>query len=330
MESSRPSIDSDMIPKMEYVVFIAIPFDGATEILYEKIANKLEAEFKGRFVFNFGLKKAIGETPKFKSHEIFKTQNADLLEQFFLRIESADVVIADLSHNNPNVHVELGIALSKNKNILRTSGRNLTEVASDIKGTEVCVYGCENDLEKLVREYLNQFLEIKGLSIEKQRGPLHRAFFGSKWETVLHNFSVPIDFKMRDGALRVKFRFKNECEPEDWFGVYFRAGSANPWTGGYLLYIRKNGRLELAELPTVEILKEEEYPPLDSSREYTLCFGVDGNALVATLDNNFSSFLYTEKMNIQSYGSVMLGCFGSAEIEFSVVETVCRDTIAFR
>ena len=43
--------------------------------------------------------------------------NTELYKQFVSEIYKADIIIADLTHNNPNVHVELGIALQMNKNM---------------------------------------------------------------------------------------------------------------------------------------------------------------------------------------------------------------------
>ena len=55
-------------------------------------------------------------------------------------------MIADLTNNNPNVHVELGIALMQNKNILRVTGRSLSEVGFDIRQLELRPYGDEETL----------------------------------------------------------------------------------------------------------------------------------------------------------------------------------------
>jgi nucleoside 2-deoxyribosyltransferase len=85
--------------------------------MYERISKKL----KKRHV---SLRTVIGtkEVGALKSRSdidysdiaTFKAQNRDLHHQFVSQIQNADVVVADLTHNNPNVHVELGIALSKN------------------------------------------------------------------------------------------------------------------------------------------------------------------------------------------------------------------------
>jgi hypothetical protein len=280
-KNNKIILDNNMIPKSQYEVFIAIPFDGGTKPMYSKIIKKLEVEFDEKFVFTFGTNDFIGRTPFYRKIEAFKNQNSDLLNQFSSNINSADIIIADLSYNNANVHVELGIALTLNKNILRTSGRNLIEVASDLKGTEVTYYNDEEKLLKIIKNYLNQFLRIKELPLAKRtRGPFYRAYF-NKLTNIIHDNGAPnigraiapISFKMRDGALRVKFKFESAITPKDWFGIYFRFGSANPWASGYLLHIRKNGQLVLAELPDVDYLKKTTYPSLSYNQEYTLSLG---------------------------------------------------------
>jgi hypothetical protein len=327
-----------------YKVFFAFPFDATTTPMYKGILKTLKKRFP-HFEFIFGNSSFIKPTPKFLKIHLFKKQNNDLLKQFITNIRSSDIIVADLTYNNPNVHVELGIAISLNKNILRVSSRNLSEVGSDVRGYEVNNYSYEKALRKRLEDYLNQFLDIKELPLSRKSGPLYSVHF-LKAEPIEHErireipkgglppgaglpFKRVPGFSMRDGALRAQFQFRSAEKGEDWFGVYFRYGSENPWAGGgYLLYLRKNGMLELAELPNVRILRRKKYPALDLNRNHTLQFKVDGSNLVAWLDRKVRKCLETKKLNIQSPGRVAFGCHGS-KVTFSHAETVCRDTINF-
>src|SRR5574340_813095 len=125
--------------QLSYRVFVAIPFDSAMLQMYQKILRELQKNFDTFFIFSFGSKSTIPEN-KFLKMELFKDQNNDLLEQFYYRINASDIIIADLTNNNPNVHVELGIALTLNKNIFRVSGRDLNELGSDVKGYDTFKY----------------------------------------------------------------------------------------------------------------------------------------------------------------------------------------------
>ena len=120
--------------KPSHKIFFAIPFDSATKQLYERVAEGLRQRYKTLTTI-IGTEE-IGPSPSYSSIATFKAQNRELTEQFFKRIRDADVVVADLTHNNPNVHVELGIALFENKNILRVTGRSVTELGFDIRNLE--------------------------------------------------------------------------------------------------------------------------------------------------------------------------------------------------
>ena len=161
-----------MNPKSSYKVFVAIPFDGAMLPVYKMILNRLEGEFGGRFCFIYG-----NNPIKPTSHleiDFFKNQNNDLLKQFLDNIKSSDIIVADLTNNNPNVHVELGIAITLEKNILRVTGRDLTEIASDIRGYENSKYNNPDELYNIIKKYLKLFLSIKDLPLSEEAGRFYR------------------------------------------------------------------------------------------------------------------------------------------------------------
>lgn len=310
-------------------VFLAIPFDAATKPMYERVLKSLTKKFGRSFHYIYGNSSVIEPSPKFLKIHFFKKQNNDLLKQFFSNISTSDIIVADLTYNNPNVHVELGIAITLNKNILRVSSRNIIEVGSDVRGYEVNHYSDETDLGQKIENYLEQFLSIKTLPLSKKAGPLYANYIRKK-EVLKHiNGAFPVRYlsSMRDGALKIKFKFVWANSNMDWFGIYLRYGTQNPWTvPGYLLYVRKNGMLELAELPNVRILKRKKYPALMFNRNHILQLAIDGSNLSAFLDNQLDRHLEIRRLNIQSPGNIALGCHRS-EITVSKVETVCRDTI---
>jgi hypothetical protein len=296
--------------------------------MYERILGQLKGSTLGKhFDFVFGNSGVIEPSPTFLKMHLFKEQNNDLLKQFLSNIESADIIIADLTNNNPNVHVELGIAISMNKNILRMSSRNLVEIGSDVRGYEVKGYSNEKDLHGRISNYLKQFLSIKQLPLNKKAGPFYGLHYYHSRKVKHGEYVEPLS-TMRDGAASVKFQFKNVESDEDWFGVYFRHGHVNPWIGGYLLYARKNGSLELVELPNVRMVEKRGYGDLAINKSHILQFAVDGNKLVACLDDKRKRCLETDKLRIQSPGFISVGCHKS-EVEFSCMEIVCRDTINF-
>lgn len=236
------------------------------------------------------------------------------------------MVVADLTYNNPNVHVELGIALSLNKNILRVSGRSLTEIGSDVRGYEVQFYTTEEDLRNKIQSYLEQYISIKELPLSKEAGPFYGLYYPQEKDLRPHEY-IPIKTSFRDGAVKVNFQFKSAKLDSDWFGIFFRQNHPNIWLSGYLLYARKQGSLEIAALP-VNLLQKQDYGDLGLGVQHTIQFAVDGNRLMACLDDKFEGCLGTEALDFQSPGSIGLYCYDT-EVKFSLVETVCRDTITF-
>jgi hypothetical protein len=310
-----------------YRVFFAFPFDPAIRPMYERMMAHLKAKYKDRFQFLFGNSSIIEPCPPFMKYEMFKKQNTDLLNQFLSNIESCDVVVADLTYNNPNVHVELGIAISLKKNILRVSGRTLTKIGSDVRGYEIHNYSTEGDLEKRVENYLEQYISIKELPLTREAGPFYILSFPEDKDLKQGEY-IPTKAAFRDGAVKVKFRFKNAESGVDWFGIFFRQTHASPWLGGYLLYVRKNRSLELVDLPNVGLLKKKDYGEIGLETTHTIQFAVDGSRFRACLDDKVDDCLETDNLKFQSYGYFGLYCF-KTEVTFSSVESVCRDTIGF-
>ena len=148
--------------KKRYKIFFAIPFDAFTYNTYKRIIARIQS-------YQNGIECVIGKetiNPNLKINDIqtFKNQNDELFRLLVKQIKEAEIVIADLTNNNPNVHIELGIAMSYNKNILRLCGRELKEVGFDISGFDIGKYKNENDLFNKIKNYLAIFIKIKNLN----------------------------------------------------------------------------------------------------------------------------------------------------------------------
>jgi hypothetical protein len=276
--------------------------------------------------------KQVSPSPQYSDFASFKAQNRELTEQFVTQIMDADVVIADLTHNNPNVHVELGIALTENKNILRLSGRSVSELGFDIRNLEVRQYKNEAELAKTITDYLDTFFKIKQLPISKEGGPLY-------WEEPV----VPIQLRardkkgdldiqsnchnllIRDGAVQVDFEILSARRPDDWFGIYFRAG-ASQLLGSHLAYVRQNGMVEIAVYPGPRVIAK--------SRElYDRSQAITGkHSLLIQFENNELELqmgkiqLRTKKLSHQTAGRVWLAAY-HADVDVYSAQLICRDTI---
>nr|BAM62603.1 putative uncharacterized protein [uncultured microorganism] len=322
--------------KKKYRIFFAIPFDSASTTLYERVCKKIKMKISKQhpeleFTTVIG-DKEVGPSETLSDIASFKKQNKELTGQFVAQIRESDVVIADVTHNNPNVHVELGIALMQNKNILRVTGRSLTELGFDIRNLKMWRYDKEKKLIKTITDYLDTFLKIKQLSISSGYGSLY-------WKQSKKTELRPVppegqkkrfayksirsdNYVMRDGAVRAEFEILKEHNPEDnWFGVYFRAG-VWPLMVSYLVFVRPNGTVQLSIYPgprspsksTGEKIKERK----------TLLIEFDNNQLNVELDSK--PYLQTEKLVRQAVGHIFVAAW-NADVDVHSVEMICRDTI---
>ncbi len=245
--------------KKDHKLFFAIPFDSATRNQYELISGEIRNRFPT--VTTVIGNQQVGPSPEYSTFASFKAQNRELTEQFVSQIRDADIVIADLTNNNPNVHVELGIALTQNKNILRVSGRSDSELPFDIRNLDFSSYKNETELAKTITDYLDTFFKLKQLPISREYGPLY-----------CEESAIPIelrakdderhwidirpacqDLSIRDGAVQVEFEILKGRRPDDWFGIYFRAGD-DPFLGSHLSYVRQNGMIEIAVYPGPRVI----------------------------------------------------------------------------
>jgi len=238
-------------------IFFAIPFDSATKRLYERVCQTVRKRYP--CVTTVIGSNEVGPSPEYSTIAAFKAQNRELTMQFVAQIQEADIVIADLTHNNPNVHVELGMALLQNKNILRVTGRSPSELGFDIRNLDVRTYGDEKTLTKTILNYCDIFFKIKGLPISKDWGSLYfqepspRPLRSSKSVADIQMIGGS-NFILRDGAIRVCFELIRAETEYDWFGIYFRVGS-HPFLGSHLVYVRKSGKIEIAVYPGPKVLR---------------------------------------------------------------------------
>jgi hypothetical protein len=312
--------------KSPHKLFFAIPFDSATRNLYEKVS--LTIRNRNPDITTVIGNQEIGPSPSYSDIASFKAQNRELTKQFVNQIRAADIVIADLTHNNPNVHVELGIALMENKNILRVTGRSVTELGFDIRNLEVYQYKDEDQLTKTIADYLDIFLEIKKLPITNQFSQLYfkepRLIelrpLRKQVELDAHS-NCPPDFKMRDGAVKAEFEILNAKTTDDWFGIYFRVG-VDLLMGGYLVYVRQNGLLEIAVYPGPQVLQVVNIgQPMSGRQVLTIEFENDyAEAQIGSVKLKISN------LSQQTIGQVFPAAWNT-DVDLHSFEMICRDTI---
>lgn len=322
--------------KKEYTIFFAIPFDALTRKIYSDICDKDLKEYfksKGCSLITIIGNQKVGPSPEYSEIATFKAQNVDLHKQFFKDIAEADIVVADLTNNNHNVHLELGIALTLNKNILRVTGRSPSELGFDIRNLEVKSYSNRSELIEIIKQYIETFLKIKNLVFSPEYRNLYKMTQGpillpgtkeelgknSFWYTT-NSFTQEV---FRDGALNVEFKFLNNLNVDSWFGIYFRAAREFLWDS-YLLYIRKNGSVELGLYPgpIIEAKKQlADSSVLNGDVELQIQF--ENNSLEVKIHNE--TFHFTN-LRRQRLGNIFIATWES-RAEFRDVESINRDAI---
>jgi hypothetical protein len=315
--------------KTSHKLFFAIPFDTATKNLYDRVCRTIRKRYPS--VTTVIGKQEVGPSPRYSDIASFKAQNRELTKQFVDQIRESDIVIADLTHNNPNVHVELGIALIENKNILRVTGRSVTELGFDIRNLEVRQYEDQTQLIKTITSYLDTFFKIKKLPINNQIAQLYfkepnpiQLQANKIQDDIDIKSTCPPNFIMRDGAVKVEFEILSAKTPNDWFGIYFRAGD-NPFIGSHLVYVRQNGMIEIAVYPGIHILATLNLGQSISGRQM----------LTVQFENDYlevqmvgSAPLITDKLSHQTVGRVLPAAW-CADVKLHSFEMICRDTIEF-
>ncbi len=313
--------------KTSHKLFFAIPFDSATKNLYEMVGTTIRRKYPD--VTTVIGSHEVGPSQRYSDIASFKAQNRELTKQFVNQIRDADIVIADLTNNNPNVHVELGIALMENKNILRVTGRSVTELGFDISNLEVQQYKDETQLTKTITDYLDIFFQIKKLPVANQFSQLYfkepgivklRAFHQQQ-DTLDVQSKCPECFTMRDGAVNAEFEILKAKIPGDWFGIYFRVG-VNLLMGGYLVYVRQNGQLEIAVYPGPRVLQVVNIGQSISGRQ-VLKIEFENDYLEAQIG---SAQLRIANLSQQTIGHVFPAAWNT-DVDLHLFEMVCRDTI---
>lgn len=119
-------------------------------------------------VYNLGIKetaKEVGIDAERLDSQIFVS---NMLDKIYSEIETADLIIADMSTRNPNVFYEVGYADAKKKFVILLTN-NSEDIPFDFKQRPHIIYDIKNitDLKEKLREYCSWAKdELKKISVE--------------------------------------------------------------------------------------------------------------------------------------------------------------------
>jgi hypothetical protein len=124
--------------------FVAMPFsDEMGDVFYYGIQNPM---------------RQLGYIVERVDQEAF---TGDILEQVKMRIENAEIVIADLTGANPNVYLEVGYAWGKGRPTVLVANKK-DDLKFDVRGQRCLRYQSIKDLDKLLTTELMELGSRKG------------------------------------------------------------------------------------------------------------------------------------------------------------------------
>ncbi len=122
-------------------IFVAMPF-----------AEKLDD------VYHYGIQSPVNAAGYLCERIDATAFTGDILERIKLRIETASLVIADLTTTNPNVFLEVGYAWGKGRPTILLV-QDVKELPFDVRGQRCLVYGKIQDLEKALAKEIQALKE---------------------------------------------------------------------------------------------------------------------------------------------------------------------------
>jgi hypothetical protein len=124
-------------------VFVAMPFDNSLDVH-----------------FHYGIKAPVNASGYLCERMDHISFTGDIMSQLKRKIETATLVIAEMSGANPNVYLEVGYAWGKDRPTLLLA-KNSEELEFDVKGHRCIVYRDTMDLEEKLRKDLAELKRQK-------------------------------------------------------------------------------------------------------------------------------------------------------------------------
>ncbi len=324
---------------MRRSIFLAYAWDNLTKRVYENISNNLKEDWDIR-------SGSVSQTlPQLHGKiEQFKNQNLQLFEIFVKNIKSSDVFIADVTTQNPNVMLELGVAINLNKNILILSGIPASKLPFDISGINIEFYASPEEIEIKIVQYLSIYKKIKDSTFENKTEGIYYILEQGKIEalkelidkgenggSVFRITPIPLELeKIKDIKIRVKYRIIHYHQDSDWFGFFFRSventGRFEPVNqGGILVNARVNGSTDITLYPGQTIVKQHHtHIPHDKQAYRLLEIMLENTRLTIKGDDGEISYSSLQNVN---FGYTYLTCY-RCQVDYQDLEIVNIDTVS--
>jgi len=321
----------DLFSKTKRSLFIARPWDTSMAEIYKQVNTTLAMDWD----IQDG-PRTIKEDQSQGDRETFISRNKQLYEMVVSGIQKSDVFIADVTNANANVMIELGVAIQLNKNVIIVTGQDINRLPFDIQGFKADKYNKVEELISTIKSQLSIYLEIKKQNFDKYFPENYTSTKGGN--LTANNAITPIKLSkpIKNLRLRIEYKFIKVSDNQDWLGIHLRASpvSVQP---SELVYVRKNGNLEVVTLPIGrpapvpgEDIENNENRMSDGFTRLELI--LDGNKLLAATS---TKELSDDSIQLESLGNIYLQANGhnqekrdNLSIEFRNVEVISLDTIS--
>lgn len=227
-------------------LFVAYPWNVYIQSMYEDIFKELFKDWDIRHG-----SKVTTEDKSLSQVEEFMNRNKHLYDIFVAAIKESDFFIADITGTNPNVMLELGVAIQLNKNILIVTNDKLEELPFDISSRRVNRYNSKEELIKIIKDELNIYKKILSQDFKKH---FEGFYFSYPSEGELRHgkiLALPLPKNIKNLRFKCEYKFLKDSNSHDWLGIHLRA-FVIPNTGiinSELVYVRSNLKLESVSFP---------------------------------------------------------------------------------
>ncbi|MBI2031111.1 MAG: hypothetical protein HYT08_00695 [Candidatus Levybacteria bacterium] len=236
-------------------IFIAYPWDMLVKSMYSSVIETLSKDWDIRH--GSEITKANKDSSQ---REKFLNRNKQLYDKFVDGIQKSDIFIADVTNANPNVMVELGIAIQLNKNVIILTSQDPSKLPFDIKGFEVDKYSNQEEVLSLINKHLLMFLKIKNQDFDNYIDECYTRVDRLEFSHGNNLLQVKLPEKIKNLRLRVEYKIIYASDPLDWIGFHLRASDPGP-SFSELVYVRENKNLEsvtmgIRSTPVVGVSKQ--------------------------------------------------------------------------
>lgn len=311
--------------------FAAFQWDIHLFGTYEAIFKSLKVKYPS-LTFKYGSKVLPPEEKSLGIAE-FINRNKQMYDIFVEGIESSAIFIADITGHNPNVMLELGIAMKLNKNILILKAKDSKEeFPFNIQSVQIQEYTSVAELEKIIFDFIEMFSKIRNQTFDE---PLQERY--TKIDEVIlegTNFYTHPKFpkKVKNLMIRFNYSFLDHVSKNDWIGIHLRTQGPDR-NNSELIFSRVNGKLESLSWPAHK-------PPKEG---LSLATSTVDFLEVSIIEDNLEARTNTKKLSddnvfADGFGDIMIGIQDHTpqpelvghklEVKFTNIEIINLDTTA--